>query len=338
MGYGTAAIRHINGSYETVAKISGSEQYTSLMQELTHPANFTPDGKRIPSEVSSWKDFALWRSKRRIKKMLGQPATTQTATLSTMVSKLHKAAEIQLGSRIKAAALSQPDAVTITLEEVDNVFDYFGIEDLMLDNRDPLFDQLFATSAAYAGYGKGLCRNYTNLYGCGTEEYFLASKWTLFLDYTESSLDGALRSVQSARMSRAWDTFVEPELGLRRLSMYEDEDAYWAKVEDRIREFVGSVRRPVEDLVLTGESASDPRFLEALRHAFARSSTGQETLEALEMLIQADDGPDFLYATAKGAAEFAKRRQEGMARCLLPEKCRRREDQSENEIGRSEEL
>jgi hypothetical protein len=64
----TISIRHKDGSYETVAKILGSEPYVSLMQELTQPANFTPDDKRIPDDMS-WQDWALWRAKRRMNKM-----------------------------------------------------------------------------------------------------------------------------------------------------------------------------------------------------------------------------------------------------------------------------
>jgi hypothetical protein len=73
-----------------------------------------------------------------------------------MVSQLHEAAQAKLGGRVKTAALSQPENVTVTKEEVDHIFDYLGIKNLMLDKLDLLFSELFATSAAYAGHGKGL--------------------------------------------------------------------------------------------------------------------------------------------------------------------------------------
>lgn len=211
----------------------------------------------------------------------------------------------------------------------------------MSDKRDPLFSQLFATSVAYAGYGKGLCGNYTDVYGCETEEYFFPSTWTLFLDYSQESLSGGFNHVQDARMFRVQHKFVEPSLGRRHLSDYTDEDVYWAKITNRIREFVRSARREVQELVLTGESVSDQRFHTALRIALAEFSSGRgsvvflgrEMLELLEEIEQLD----FLYATAKGAAEFAKRRLEGMAQCLLPKKCRGSK-QSDNETSRSKEL
>jgi len=310
------------------------------MQELTQPANFTPDGKRIPGGMS-WRDWVLWRAKRRMNKMLGRPTTPQVVGLSAMVSQLREAAQAKLGARVKAAVLSQPEYVTVTEEEVGDVFDYLGIKNLMPDKRDPLFSQLFATSAAYAGYGKGLCRNYTDVYGCETEEYFFPSRWNLFLDYSQDSLSGGFDLVRKARMFRVRNKFVEPSLGLRQLSAYKDEDVYWAKVANRIREFVKSTLQDVQELVLTGESASDQRFRTALRNALADFSSGQgsvvlEGQENFEMLNQTDQ-PDFLYATANGAAEFAKRRQEGMARCLLPDKCRGNR-QSENETAASKEL
>ncbi|KAE8454631.1 hypothetical protein EG329_000254 [Mollisiaceae sp. DMI_Dod_QoI] len=313
MGYGTVAIRHNNGSYETVSKISGSEPYVSLMQELIQPANFTPDGKRIPDGMS-WQDWILWRAKRRMNKTLGRPAAPQVAGLSIMVSQLLEAAQAKLGEKVKAAVLSQPDALTLTDEEVDDIFDHLGIKNLMSDKRDPLFSQLFATSVAYAGYGKGLCGNYTDVYGCETEEYFFPSKWTLFLDYSQESLSGGFGHVQDARMFRVQLKFVEPSLGCRHLSDYTDEDMYWTKVTSRIREFVMSTRREVQELVLTGESVSDQRFHTALRNALAEFSSGRGSVvflgrEMLEMLEEIEQ-LDFLFATAKGAAEFAKRRLE----------------------------
>jgi hypothetical protein len=45
------------------------------------------------------------------------------------------------------------------------------------------------------------------------------------------------------------------------------------------------------------------------------------------------EAEQFLYATSHGAAEFAKRRQKGMARCLLPEECRGRRQVHETKKG-----
>jgi hypothetical protein len=261
----------------------------------------------------------------------------QVAGLSVLVSQLCETVHAKPGGRVKTVALSQPDNVTVTKEDVSDVFDFLGIKNLMLDKLDPLFSQLFVTLVAFAGYNKGLCRNYTDVYACEKEEYFFPSRWTLFLDYSQDSLSGGFDLVQEAHMFRVRNKFVDSSLGIRQLSAYKDEDVYRAKVATGTREFVKSTRREVQELVLTGDSASDPRFHTALHNALADSSSGQGSVvqgpKDFELLKQIDQ-PTFLHATTNGAADFAKRRQEGMARCRLPEKC----GGSENETATSEEL
>jgi hypothetical protein len=102
----TVSINNNDGSYETVANILGSEPYVSLVQELTQPANFTPDGKRIREDMS-WQAWTLWRAKRRLNKMRGRPSTAQVAVLSDMVSQLREAAQAKLDGRVEAAVLRQ---------------------------------------------------------------------------------------------------------------------------------------------------------------------------------------------------------------------------------------
>ena len=100
-------------------------------------------------------------------------------------------------------------------------------------------------------------------------------------------------------------------------------DPYWSNVQKRICNFVGSTQP--ETLLLTGESASDPRFLQAVKNALASPSL------PLPAIINERHGSErttwsyteyFCFATAMGAAEVAKRRQEGMVRCCLSDECR----------------
>lgn len=63
------------------------------------------------------------------------------------------------GQKVTAAVLSAPDRIKLTNEELIDVFDYLGLRNLMAE-PDALED-LYATSSAYAGFGMGLCEQYT---------------------------------------------------------------------------------------------------------------------------------------------------------------------------------
>lgn len=244
--------------------------------------------------------------------------------MSEMMTELRRQAEARLGYRIKAAALASPDRVRLTRLELKDLFDYMWMEDLVRDQYNPVFfSQLHSWGAALAGYGRGLCSNYTHAYRCEVEELRNRSLLTLQLDYSTHSLSGAMERSTTARKSFwAQDSFVDPALGSSRVpqSSLEDEEAYWDRLQVRLDNFVGSCP---EELLLLGESAGNPRFVQAVKNVLsARPCYPMEILDRIEEAPSGELERQFLFATSKGAAEFAKRRQEGMARCYLPEECR----------------
>lgn len=197
---------------------------------------------------------------------------------------------------------------------------------------------LYATSAAYAGFGMGLCAQYTDPYACEREEYYrFPTQRLLHLDFTPESLSGTIQSLKSAKDGVVEETFIDLDLGLGRLDALntvsiprpEDDTVYRTAVANRIRALVQSFKPQITQLILTGSSAADQRFSavvkDALRDVIAES--------ALKMLLDDDkvtnhgetdrsQATDFVFATARGAAEFAKRRQEGPVRCAESEECK----------------
>lgn len=192
-------------------------------------------------------------------------------------------------------------------------------------------EDLYATSAAFAGYGYGLCRHYTDPYACEREEQHLPEQRLLHLDFTPNSLSVTIKSLNSARGGTVDDTFIDIDLGLGRLNnIYpEREELYWTAVRHRIRSLVESFKPRITQLILTGSSAGDGRFAEAVKDALYSlvSTKALDGLRTASTDLEADDNgitaDDFLYATSKGAAEFAKRRQEGPVRCAESEACKR---------------
>lgn len=139
-----------------------------------------------------------------------------------------------------------------------------------------------------------------------------------------------IKSLSSARDGSADTTFIDIDLGRRRLNTYSGcEKTYWTTVRDRVRLLVKCFKHCLTQLILTGSSAGDGRFEETVQDALYDlvSATTLDVLRTHCTGLGADDkkrtGDDLLYATAKGAAGIAKRRQEGPVRCAESEACKR---------------
>lgn len=247
--------------------------------------------------------------------------------------KIETEATLRDGRKVTAAVLSSPDRIRLTDEEITDVFDYVQIRNLMA--KPDTLDNLYATSSAYAGFGIGLCKQYTHPYACEREESHFPTQRLLHLDFAPDSLSGTIKSLKSVRDGSMEEAFIDPALGLGKLNRLNqksnlelgEERAYWTAVTNRIRTLVQSFKPQITQLILTGSSALDPQFKTAVKDAL-RDLVAESTLRMLDR--EGKDGKegkgktlDLVFATAKGAAEFAKRRQEGPVRCVEGEECKR---------------
>lgn len=126
--------------------IADNALYTALLRRLaTGPKNRTPDhfdsqlgevAVRLREGACATPFKQSFSAALRLQK--------QPAILATMVSALYNK------TPIAAAVLSSPDRIRLTDEEINDVFDYLKLRNLMAE-PDSLED-LYATSAAYAGY------------------------------------------------------------------------------------------------------------------------------------------------------------------------------------------
>lgn len=315
-----------DGSFHHIALIEGDGSYKDLMRQLASgPIN------RIPDHFdSNWEKLRYLKSRasRLANKLTGRPATPDTAILAMMVSKLVNATNTWLESEhaVIAAVLSSPDRIKLTDEELGDVFDYLKLQNL-LDNTRSIY-QLYATSATYAGYGKGLCRTYIDAYACEREESELPDQRVLHLDLNSETLSGTLKTLRNAYDGSVEASFVDPGLGFRHeegmlVMAGEVDDAseqHWTAVSDRIRELVKSLQRVymphVTELLLSGPYATNKLFHGAIRAAFQDLDVDKRVLASLghrndSLENQDDERSFFSFATARGAAEIAKRKQEG---------------------------
>jgi len=284
------------------------------------PLEFMPDGRRWPAHAQSQLAVMWHVLSRHVKKYLGWPATPDAAVLIDMVAALKAATEEALGAtqNVTAAVLVGPDGVRLTAEETDDVLEFLGVRNLMRDGADDWTyrwenGNLFAAGAAWAGIGKGLCKSYLDGEKCAKEEGKMATKRVLVVEYTLNGLSLAADDVTTAQPGprrRAMDrTATNWDLGFGQTK----DQKYWDTVQRFVRDFVEkSEIGKVDEVVLTGESAGDGRFKEAVKEGLGTSVSSKSVLKKLAKEPEKDP----LYVVALGAAEIAKRKQEGMGRCV----------------------
>lgn len=190
-----------------------------------------------------------------------------------MVSKLVEATSIRLSGQyaVVAAVLSTPDRIHMTTEELGDIFEYLNLQDLMV--KPWLLHRLYATSAAYAGYNKGLCMNYMDAYACDREEWYMPSRKVLHVDLNSETLTGTVKTLQSVYVPDADVSFVDTRLGYKfkndqdPLTGRIDDGIYWTAVSKRIHELVqpliGGWRSPTTRG--NGNLSSLSRLLEGLQ-------------------------------------------------------------------------
>jgi hypothetical protein len=91
-----------------------------------------------------------------------------------------------------------------------------------------------------------------------------------------------------------------------------EENDYWNAVKTRIRDIAKQVGRKYIQLLLTGESADDSKFLKVMKNALGGSALVQ-LLEISKM--------DLNSLVVSGAAIFQRRRQRGWLDCVQPKRC-----------------
>jgi hypothetical protein len=338
-------VRLHDGTTHHIALVEGDAAYAELFRRLqTRPRRRNPD-----DFDNDWDKFEYLKGRayRSARKLLGLPAAPDIAILASMVSKLRSASQIWLGEKhpISAVVITSPDLLQLEDEVLGDVLDYLKLRNLLLQPYPGAQDYLDATSAALIGYGSGLCRNYLDAYDCEKEEWYMPDTRTLFLDFNNASLSGNIRSGRNIHdLFKEEGGFIDPELGhgnsgmplVNEVSVNACGGAsdFWYDVSTKIRKLVESQERSgfprISQLILTGTFASDACFRYAIRDALSglvseiampvvdrpsNSTTAEEEWKTL-----------FEFATARGAAEMAKRRQEGPTLCKQTDACRKRRE------------
>lgn len=163
--------------------------------------------------------------------------------------------------------------------------------------------------AAVAADGNGLCVNYRNLFVCWDEEERMPSNLVLVASFTRRALYVA------AGVVRAPFDWVQPQLvhttdlkaGLESMAEYGTPSEFWVRVRGRLRgvaqQALASTNGGLTKVLLLGENATNPDFLDALRESVADLVGSKHSGDTV---IREAVLADPVFVGARGAAQYAR--------------------------------
>jgi hypothetical protein len=107
----------------------------------------------------------LQRYLRRLNKLLGRPATKDVGTLSELITSLRAETEPRLNLTLERVVVTTPQLPSLTREDLQDAIEHAGLKS-WLEYPLPYPTMLYAPNAAFAASGRGLCKEWRNLYAC----------------------------------------------------------------------------------------------------------------------------------------------------------------------------
>ena len=234
-------------------------------------------------------------------KPLCLPASSDVGYLATMLFDLHAAVEEQVGP-MTSAGVTTMNLVALYDEGLHDVFEYVGLEYITFPVGDVGCNILYETSAAYAGYGYGLCTNYkTDPEACKNEQYHMTDEVMIAVLYTDTVLSVSLSVIRSAYA--LWEPpyryLADSALGHNNAYVEMNPEEYWSAVELELQQTMidnPGYERPSK-VLLMGDRTNGREFKERLVTAL-----GEQMEDLSEILNEGAVG-----VAARGVAEMAKR-------------------------------
>jgi hypothetical protein len=296
----TAAVKHYNGTINHIALIPGTEDYHGLLSRLA-----------VSFSVPQQSFLERWH--RRLNKSLGRPSTVDVGILSEMLSSLRQASEKHLAVSLNRVVVTAPQLPGLIREDLADAIEFAGLGS-WLEYPLPYPTMLYAPNAAYAGNGHGLCKEWKNVYACWEEAEIgeIPRETVLGVTYTNTTLQASV-----SRITYAFDKTTDrhaafPELGYHSLPKYRDPEEYWAEVVSQLKRFLDGISQSgiqVTEVILMGEKAGEEEFATALKNASGGGNTKVATVV------------EPTWAAARGAAMYARVRQEVPWNCSEPQEC-----------------
>ncbi|KAJ5524102.1 hypothetical protein N7494_010752 [Penicillium frequentans] len=335
--YGTASVHYFNGTVVDVAQIQGDSEYLELMMRFARkPKPSMVAKKSLYDELTPWLTLSdpssIWGPWLRwFNKMLGRKGHSDIEIISDLLQKLQASAENEISQPLDRVAVTAPDFTSIT-PAINAALRDLNLRTWVGDSHYyPI--RLVEADAIYASNGYGLCKNYHDRWDCIDEFESLPWPHVFTIFYSRHALYTSIINPGGGQALAGfnWDEaqIVDFEVGLDRLLQTSGSDALWARLRSQLSVLPREYQRPINHVLLAGESVTHPHFLATLRVVLSEILPSSVDLQNV---LDADPAVskivDLTFAAARGAALYARRRQEVQSECKerpICEDIRRRE-------------
>lgn len=320
-----------------VAQIQGDTEYLELMMRLaSKPRQSSGTRKSLYDTLIPWltlsEPSSIWGPWWRwFNKKLGRKGHSDIEIISDLLQKLQAYTEKEVSQPLDRVAVTAPDFTSIS--PTINA----ALRDLNLRTwvGDSIYypRRLIEADVIYAANGYGLCKNNHDRWECMEEFGELPCSHVFTIFYSRHTLYTSIINPIGGQALDGlnWDEaqLVDFEVGLDRLLQTNGSDALWARLRSQLSVLPREYWHPITHVLLAGESVTHPRLLAILRDVLPEilppSVDLQNVLDADPAMSKIVD-PKF--AAARGAALYARRRQEVQSECAEYSECedtRRRE-------------
>lgn len=340
-----------NVTVRDLARVVGSREYKHLMARLAAAPKVKPSSD-FAEQRWYHGDSELGIAINTVRRLLfGEPAyetppeTTQDlSALRHVLYDLKVATEAQLVIVLDKVVVTYPEFGTLHVQDTGHAISDAGLESWLHVPSDPFTLSYITTSkAVFAGHGLAppehfdlQPRYYMNpsqprAYYISEEalfEYGLDSFNEVYLEeppeetvymvsLTSHALYTSLSSYQRPfGYPREYEYYTfDQSAGFENIGSFRDEAVYWTYVSGKL--VPHNVENHITRVFVVGGAAGHPGFHEALRSALKDTSVSAEALAS----AWSTKCRDALYVAARGAALYARWRQENFLACDEPSDC-----------------
>ncbi|KAL4916200.1 hypothetical protein BDW62DRAFT_186605 [Aspergillus aurantiobrunneus] len=336
--YGTSAVHLQNGTSLDLAKVEATDDFKDLFVRLS---------KSPPAPPSDWESFKRWLNKK-----LGRPATPEVGILGDFLHKLslasHSALQACKGTLNETetdsdtVVVSAPLFPALTQEDLNDALEYTGLRS-WLTLPIPYPQRLSESRAAFGANGFGLCQNYKDLYDCKDEYEELPWEIVYYVSFTRHALYTNLDRYQAAfdLGSETEHYLFDSKAGANSLTDYPSSAVFWSYVGSQLEVLPQQRRLFPTKILLAGENATNPYFLRVLRDTLGSvrlQDPRQSENSPVDLLATSSSRmADPVFAAARGAALYARWRQEAPFDCVERPECEveRRREREGNPISKT---
>lgn len=317
----TVVVHYYNGTVVEVAKVQGSPEYLELMARLAtskSPPPSTLNSMRempsclveylFPSVSSPWRDWWRWLNMKT-----GRPIKADDIEIiGGLLQELQIATENTISQPLDKVAVTEPGFQAFSPAVVNAALRMLGLRTWVGDSiYYPA--RLVEGDAVYAANGCGLCINYWDRFACTDEFAESPIPTVLVVSYNHNLLYTSFMDMDISEsfpyIPSLEAQLVDYKLGLDNLlENAQDQPVLWDRLRSQLQILPLESKSPITHIFLAGESVTHPCFLACLRDSLSELSLGHATAK-----IQLAIDPTF--AAARGAALYARRRQEVQSGC-----------------------